>query len=374
MGLFIFIFILLSALLFAIIIYINDGAFSLSGADFLARGREAGLNTKEIKVLKKTADVLNLEKPLLILGSIDNVNKAISAVDRMLEESNYRNSELAELLDDLYSYRRKIELQKAERRHSISSSREIEVGQIVKVSSGPAQNPYVGCVTDNNSECLKIDFSKDNNMVQGNYEGSINIYFWKKNDAGYYFESLLLEGSYNNKWKVAHSNNLIRNQKRQDVRVDVEFSGYIYHITDISKRNNKCEGFCGTLVQIENLSEGGAGLLIQGRVERGSPIKIEFKLLGKVVVICGIIKDANYMKNQNCSSVRVKFIEPHIEMISIVRSFIFNINKEQDRLKDDISSINVVNNEELNNNNNNDTDQDEIPEVEYLTEESEVLI
>ncbi len=376
MSLFFVIFSIFILILLGLFIYTNGGSLSLGSVEFITKGREAGLNPKDIKTLKKTAEVLNLEKPLLLLGSLSHVDNAIGLINQNLETYGYVDISLVNLLEDLYSYRKSIELNKRERIHSIKSSREIELNQQVKVTCGAMENPFIGYVIENSPENLIIDFSKDHSFAPGTTcDGPINIYFWKNSDAGYYFETIVLESNASCKWKVSHSNSLIRSQKRLEVRIDLDVNGYIYQLDNISKRNSRPEGLCGTLAQFKNLSEGGAALLINGRIEKGLPIKMEFQLLEKLVVICGIVKNSNYNKKSNISFVRIKFIEPAIEMLTNIRSFIYNINKEQEMLMDNNKFKAVESSVEINNNQNNDDfELEEISEVEYLPEENSVLV
>ncbi len=66
MAIFFTIFIILSLGILAVIIYSSGGSISLSSADFLAKGREAGLSPTDVKALKQAADFLDMEKPLLL--------------------------------------------------------------------------------------------------------------------------------------------------------------------------------------------------------------------------------------------------------------------------------------------------------------------
>lgn len=375
MGLFLFFFILFISISLIALLYVNGGTLSLSGADFFARGKELGLSTKEIRTLKKTSEILKMQRPLTILGSIEQIDKAILDVSRKLEVEGYQDIEYVEILEELYKIKKKSELRKSEIRNSITSSREIDLEQVVKIVIGNKSVPFIGEIVENVSEHIIVDFSKDKNFVSNSgYEGVINVYLWKKNDAGYYFETSILDGTLNKRWKIAHSNSLIRNQKREDIRVDVDIPGYIYKLIDISTRNCKSEGFSGTFVQLKNLSDGGAALLINGKVEKGTALKLEFKLLKKHIVICGILRESQYDSKLNCSLLRLKFIEPELEVLSAIRSFVYNINNEQDLVNKD-KMIKAVENQEIINNNDSSeaTSSEEIPEVEYLPEDCGVF-
>jgi len=226
-------FIFFTIILILIFIYSAGGDFSSSSIDFVAKGRERGLSTKDIKILKQVADFLELDKPLLLLGSLDHVDSAINALSSNLNKYGYTDIVLVQLLEDLYTYRKKIALRRNDKRLQITSSREISIKQSVKVTCGNMDNPFIGEVVDNSEKFIIIDFSKDSNFTSGiTCDGFINIYFWKKGDAGYFFESVIIENLQYNKWKVAHCNELIRSQKRKEIRVATKINGYIHQIDD----------------------------------------------------------------------------------------------------------------------------------------------
>lgn len=383
MVIFLIMFVVLSLSLIVLIYYTN-GRASIDGVDFIAKGKEAGLNSKDIKLLKKTAALLNIEKPLTLLGSLNHINDAIQEINTRLENGNYQDQELMELLEDLYKYRKRIELEKIERRGFINNSRDIEVNQQVKITIGNLEKPIIGNVKECTGNYLTIDLLHNTVVRPGiNWDGPINIYFWKQNDAGYYFESQVIESLSSRSWRVTHSSSLIRSQKRNDVRVDLQTNCFIYKLDDISKSNSKTEGFSGAFGQLKNISEGGAAFLINGKLAKTTPIKIEFKLLDKNVVVCGVVKDSSFNNSNNISYIRLKIVQPDFDMLSTIRSYLYihskNIEKENlkeekvIKLEGNKVSKSVENIKEINNNVGRDSEEaEEVPEVEYITDGSEV--
>lgn len=373
MTLFFTFFILLALALAGLIIYSTGGNLSSGGAEFFAKGSEAGLSPTEIKTLKRAADYLHLEKPLLLLGSLEHVDKAIHVISHHLEESQFRDAEAIDILEDLFKYRKKIELKKIERKNIIISSREVEEGQQVKVTLGSAHPPFRGKVITNNPESLVIDFSNDSNMSSGVFvNGPINVYFWKKNDAGYYFESTVIDSSLGKKWKIHHSNKLIRSQKRNNVRKEINETGYITKLEDISKRNLKPIGNNGTIIQLRNISECGIAFLINGKVSKNSALKVEFTLNGKKVIVCGLVKECIFDENRGISFVRFVFVEPGVFSLTVIKEFLYNLkneNKTTEIPKSVENEVELYKNEDI-----DDTELDTIDEVEYLPEDNEVFI
>lgn len=361
----------------------GSGNVSLGGANFIARGKEAGLSTKEIKMLKKAADVLEMDRPLTLLGSVSNVDDAILRINEILQKTEYSDIEIIDLLEDLHLYRKNIELEKLEKRGNISNSRELSVNQQVKIVVGNLEIPIIAIISEITSDYLSIDLRNETGIRPGiNWDGPINVYFWRKNDAGYFFESTVIETPTSRKWNISHSGNLIRNQKREDLRVDVELNCYVYKLEDITKRNSKPMGFNGTFSQLKNISEGGAAFLINGKVQPGIALKIEFKLEGKVIVLCGLVKDSSHNQANNISFVRMKIIEPTFEMLSVLRPFLFIKSRELYKRKDNNDIKPVENVEEINNNDDKEDIKilessedvpEEIMDVEYLSESNSVL-
>lgn len=366
-------FIILALSFVGLVIYSSGGSFNTCSADFFAKGSEAGLSLTEIKTLKRAADYLRMEKPLLILGSMDHVDNAINKISHHLEHSGYRDSDAIDILENLFKYRKKVEIKKIERKSIVISSREIDEGQRVKVTLGSNYPPINGVVMTNSPDALVIDFSSDTNLNSNIViNGPVNVYFWKKDDAGYYFETIVIDYSLGKKWKVAHSNKLIRSQKRENIRKDIATIGYILKLENISKRNDNPIGSNGTIVQLKNLSESGIAFYINGKVPKSTPLKIEFDINGKKIVVCGFVKESIYNEVKGISLIRFIFIEPGIAALTVIREFLYNLKNEN--IINEISK-GVENEVELYKNVDiDDTELDTVAEVEYLPEDNEVFI
>ncbi len=383
MAVFLTFFIILTIIIIFLLIYMGSGNISLGGVDFIAKGKEAGLSAKEIKMFKKAADVLEMDRPLTLLGSISNIDNAILRINEILQKTEYSDIEIIDLLEDLHMYRKNIELDKLEKRGNISDSKNLSVSQQVKITVGNMEIPIIGVISEITPNYLSIDLKNETGIRPGiNWNGPINIYFWRRDDAGYFFESTVIETPSSRKWNISHSTNLIRSQKREDLRVDVELNCYVYKLEDITKRNSKPMGFNGTFSQLKNLSEGGAAFLINGKIQPGIALKIEFRLEGKVVVLCGFVKDSSHNQSNNISYVRMKIIEPTFEMLSVIRPFLFIKSRELYKRKDNIDIKPVENVEEINNNDDKEDIKkpkvsedatEEIVDVEYLSEGNGVL-
>ncbi len=376
MGLFFLVFFLIIGALAIFVYFAGHGEISINSADFVAKGKEAGLTGPQIKMLKKTSDILKLEKPLTLLGTVDNIDSAVLGLNKLLKESNYQNLEIIDLLEELHKYRKKIELEKIEKRNNITNTSEIPVNQLVKITIGALETPITGVVTSNDFSFLTIELKKETKIRPGiNWKEPVNIYFWKKDDAGYFFEGVVDNTPTSRTWNIQHTNNLIRSQKREDLRVNVEINCYLYRLEDISRINSNPEGFTGIFSQIKNISEGGAALLVNGLFPVGSIVKMEFKIKEEIIVLCAIVKFSKLNSANNISYLRLKTIEPGIEMLSILRPFIFLKSRELYQRKSNKNHKAVENKPEINNNDSmEERDSEEEPEeVEYLPEKDGVL-
>ena len=386
MIVFITFFILISLLLIISFISMSNGKGGIVNPDFVAKGKESGLSIKEIRMLKKAADILKLQKPLTILGSVNNVDNAILRLNKILEECDFNNYEIIDLLEELHSYRKNIELEKINKRSGITSSRELSINQYIKITVGNLENPILGIISEINPNYISVKLKNETVVKPGiNWNGPINVYLWRKNDAGYFFESKVIETKSPLIWNISHTSDLIRSQKREDIRVEVEISCYVYELEDISKSNSNPMGFTGTFAQLKNISEGGAAFLTNGKVVLDTALKIEFKLEERIIVLCGIVKDSSYNKLNNISYVRIKVINPSFEILAVLRPFLFIKSRELFQRKEFKTIKAVENKVEINNNNGklievenististDDTDDDEITEVEYLSEDTSI--
>jgi c-di-GMP-binding flagellar brake protein YcgR len=135
------------------------------------------------------------------------------------------------------------------------------------------------------------------------------VYFWRIDDAGYFFQTKVLEDFFDQQHPILHilhSENLSRAQKRNSVRVETDIPAELYPLKSIEGASESPETARGLRCRLSDLSEGGLAILIGGKAKVGLPIKVQFSLADNQVVMCGVVKGINFDQKKNRSLLHVQ--------------------------------------------------------------------
>jgi hypothetical protein len=78
-----------------------------------------------------------------------------------------------------------------------------------------------------------------------------------------------------------------------------------------------------------DISEDGAAILIGGRAKVGLPLKIQFKIAGKTIIMCGVVKGINFNQNKKQSILHIQATQPSFQMKNNILSYVYNLFGEQ---------------------------------------------
>src|SRR6185369_6040781 len=103
----------------------------------------------------------------------------------------------------------------------------------------PGGATFASQVVENLRKYMAVAYPVGKEMPPGfTWKGQrVNVYFWRAEDAGYYFESKVLDDFLNRKFPIlylAHSDTLIRSQKRSSIRVESDLPCVIYHLKHVN--------------------------------------------------------------------------------------------------------------------------------------------
>jgi c-di-GMP-binding flagellar brake protein YcgR len=161
----------------------------------------------------------------------------------------------------------------------------------------------------------------------------IGVYFWRAEDAGYFFQTRVIDDYSDRKYPilhVAHTDNLVRTQKRQDVRVETDLQAELFPLRSIAESNETPETGRGLRCRAVDLSEGGIAVLIGGKAKVGLPVKIQFALGDTAVVMSGVVKGLNYDQKKNRSLLHVQASQPSTTMANRILIYVFNLFGERE--------------------------------------------
>ncbi len=301
---------------------------------FYVKGRESGFTFKEVNLLRKVAVENRLEEPLSLFWSIKQLDRSIRGIVIKLRAQGKENSsENEEFLSKLFDFRKQVEFNLPKYKLGIKTTRKITPHQKIKISL-EGGGAFHSSVVENLRKYLAISYPKGGALPPGFSwrNQKVNVYFWRAEDAGYVFQTKVLEDYYDRKYPIlhlAHSDNLIRSQKRGSIRVATNRPAYLYPLKSIGSANENKETSGGLRCRLMDISEDGAAVLIGGKAKVGLPIKLQYELSNKTVIMCGVVKGLNFNQKKNQSMLHMQGVPPSAPMKNIILSYVYDLFNER---------------------------------------------
>lgn len=323
--LFVFALILVPILVFVL----TGGGFTFPWLSFYLKGKESGFSFREINLLRKAALAARLKNPASLFWSEKVLDRCIrSIIIQQKKKGLEERSENIEFLGKLFDFRGRVEFNLPKYRLGLTSSRAIKPGQILKIAV--PGGVYQSRVLETTRRYLSISFPEGKKFdVPVKWRNQkVKVYFWRQDDAGYYFESKVL-GDYIEKQfsvlHITHSENLVRTQKRASIRVGLSQPGYLYPIGQASDANEVWMDKGGYACRMVDISESGAGLLVGGRGRPGMTLKLQTLLHGDQVIMSGTVKSVNYNEKHHKSVLHLEALPPSPGMRNRILSYVYGI-------------------------------------------------
>jgi c-di-GMP-binding flagellar brake protein YcgR len=321
-------------LVLSILVLRRLGGGSFPWLKFYVRGRESGFSFKEVNLLRKVAVENRLENPLSLFWSIKTLDRSIRGIIVNLRaKGKEKNPENVLFLSKLFDFRKQVEFNLPKYKLGIKTTRKITPHQKLKISLNGG-NTFHASVVENLRKYLAISYPKGGKLPPGfNWRGKrINVYFWRAEDAGYVFETKVLEDYYDRKYPIlhlTHSDNLIRSQKRGSIRAATNRPAYLYPLKTIEASNELEEKTGGLRCRLMDISEDGAAILIGGKAKVGLPIKIQTHILKSPVVMCGVVKGINFNQKKNQSILHMQAVAPSPSTKNTILSYVYDLFGER---------------------------------------------
>ncbi len=343
--------ILMAALIFLFVKPGNIKAPSVKGhgrIEFYSKGMDAGFSLSEINLLWTASQKAELENPPSIYGSVEELDKAINQITGGKKFADLKgNDPETVILKKLFEYRKKVEMSRPKYRSGLKSTRNIAIGQRLTIRADGI-GVYSSKVVENEQSYLTITIPIGDTLPGGFSwrQGRINIYFWRKDDAGYFFQTKLIDRFYDRKnlhFHVHHSDNILRSQKRKSVRANASIPARMFPLKTLDEANQWMESSPGLSCLIVDLSEDGAAMKIGGRGKKNQPFKLQFKIRDEILVVSGAVKRVNYKSKEDESTLHVEFLPPSELTRMAILSYVFDIDRKRansdDEFRQDTLSV-----------------------------------
>ncbi|MBI9102352.1 MAG: PilZ domain-containing protein [Spirochaetales bacterium] len=301
---------------------------------FYAKGRESGFTFHEIGLLRKIAVENRLENPTSLFWSIKQLDRSIrGTISKLRAEGKLEQDTFARFLSKLFDFRRRVELNLPKYKLGLKSSRKIVNHQRMKLTL-EGVGTYSTSVVENLRRYLAISYPEGPVLPPGfSWKGQKAVlYFWRADDAGYVFDTKVIEDFLDREYPilhVSHSDNLVRSQKRQSVRVEVNLPASLYTLRSINEANENEEQGRGLKCRLVDISSDGAALLIGGRAKIGLTVKLQFHLANSPIVMCGVVKGVSFNQKKNQSILHVQSVPLSLRQKNTVLSFVYNLFNER---------------------------------------------
>ncbi|MDR2659471.1 MAG: PilZ domain-containing protein [Spirochaetaceae bacterium] len=288
----------------------NKTGGGVSWVQFYTKGKEAGFSDTDIKLLKELAQHSGIEHPAALFWSQVQIDECIK---KFIQEIKQNQTEFLpenqEFLAKLYDFRKKMEMDRPIYKNGISSSRnidELQTVQVVALNVGAFKSKII----INRTDYISIERPDSLDIPQNfSWKGKhLLLYFWRKNDAGYCFETNVIdEINANNPplLKLDHSDKLLRTQSRKSLRVKTHRIAMLYRVED-KPSTTKPEIMPGIKCYLEDISDSGCALMAGGTASAGLRIIVQFVIDNTALSISGIVRNVEYDEKKNTSLLHIE--------------------------------------------------------------------
>lgn len=329
---------LIAAVLVGLLLFYiqRNGGFGFPWVQFYVRGKEHGFKFRELNLLRRVAVENRLKNPTSLFWSERTLDRCIRgtiinfrANDKTEDESS------VQFLNKLFDFRKRVEFNLPKYRLGIQSSRSMDAQQPIKITF-PGGGVYTSKVVENMRKYLAVSYPRGKPLPFGvTWQGQkISVYFWRVDDAGYYFESRVI-GDYMDRnypiLHITHSDQLVRAQKRSSVRAQLDTAGQIFPLRSIQQADESWESTGGFRCKMVDISEDGAAVIVGGRAKPGLPVKIQTEMDEEQIVLSGVIKGVNYRQNKNVSVLHIEAVAPGPQMKNKILTYVYGIFKDSQK-------------------------------------------
>jgi c-di-GMP-binding flagellar brake protein YcgR len=303
---------------------------------FYAKGKDSGFSFKDIELLRKLAVKSSLDDPGSLFWSQEQLDRCIKALIKNAKASGEdKNPDMQEFLSRLYDYRKKIELDKPKSLLGLNSTRELREEQRLRILVS-GTGVFGSYIIKNTRDYITVARPTGENLPQSyKWRGShVSIYFWRNEDAGYVFDTDVLDEVYSKgiaALQIKHSESVFRTQKRKSTRIKIHLAAFLYLMADGEVSDN-VETSPGLKCFIEDLSDGGCALSIGGKTAPGLRIKVQFELDQDPLVMCGTVRSVDYKETENRSLLHVEAEVLPLATRNAILGQVFGMVEDEDDL------------------------------------------
>jgi len=322
----------------AVILLRRAGGGRFPWVQFYMKGREAGFVFHEINLLRRVAIETKLENPTSLFWSMKQLDRTLKGtIIRYRARSQEQDPEYNHLLSKLFELRKRVEFDQPKYKIGIKSSRKLVPPQSLRIML-PGLGPFGAKIVESLTRYMAVSRPQGPKLPDGFSwrNQKVGVYLWRAEDAGYFFQTKVLEDFIDRQYPIvhiAHSDNLVRTQKRGSLRVDTDMNAELFPLKSIDGASETPEQSKGLRCRLADLSEGGVAILIGGKARVGLPVKVQFTLGDSLVAMSGVVKGITFDEKKNRSLLHVQAGGVGAATRNRVLTYVYNLFGERETVQ-----------------------------------------
>lgn len=256
--------------------------FLRSDSEFTDMTQSIGFSEEDTERLRKMLARIGVSKHYLIFSDPALLEKAVKREVEIIEKMKIPPKERDEKILDIFEIKRKVLNHFQMMSEGLTSSFSIEANQLLSLSI-PSLGKFFSIVILNDKKHLIISLPDVKNADQISWKDkSVDVYFWRYNDAGYRFKSKILGMVNTDQMKALildHSPELKRIQRREYPRRKTRINARFFKFSIKQNEEGKPTIVLGNTLRgvIIDVSARGASFFSETLLKVNTPVKLEFK-------------------------------------------------------------------------------------------------
>lgn len=295
---------------------------------FYIRGKESGFSLPEITLLRRVAVANRLKQPMSLFWSVKTLDRCIrSAIVGFRAAGEVDNPRNTEFINKLLDFRARVEFAQPKYRLGLTSTRGITPGQSFKITL-KGTGVYISKLVETNRRYMAITYPRGKPLPPGFSwkKQTLRVYFWRQEDAGYFFETRAIGDFLDRKVPILHVNHvdsIVRTQKRRSIRREARVPATLFPLKTINQASESEERAGGYRCKLLDISEDGAAVAVGGKVKAGLPVKIQTRPGDETLILNGVVKAATFQQKNNVSVLHIEGQRPSPPMRIKILIFVY---------------------------------------------------
>ncbi len=247
------------------------------------------LDRRHIDLLTRMVKQVSIQQPYRALESYDVLQHLIETYHDQQKFSEQEHKLFHQQLDEI---KKVLGYNKIEETVQLQSSKEIRKGQRVSLTltRGGQQYQYASSLLFNTDERMTFDAGSIDLDTIKPAGTTVDVQFYRENDAGYRFTATLSEAPDKEKKELylRHPGKLIRDQARSFSRMEVHFAFSYYHIPrnqfnsiEIDTNLERCANRPVFMGESIDISGGGLAFFTRHYIKKGDFLYLNFQQLSE---------------------------------------------------------------------------------------------